>query len=100
MNFYQLYTIVTMDEDKIIAKLLEHDEQLREIKETMATKKELEVIITTQDQIVTSLKRVEEEQTAVLHLVQRINDRLDQHETKIEEHDREINTIKTHLQIA
>lgn len=80
-------------QDKIIKKLIEHDEQLALIREHMVTKDDLRQVTDILEGIATSVKRIEEDHTSVVSWVTRVQERVDSH-------DREINKIKLQLHIA
>ena len=56
-----LYMIDMRKEDKIIQKLIEHDERLERIENEMATKKEVREILDTLDAMTTILKHLDQE---------------------------------------
>ncbi len=82
-----------MSEDKIITKLLEHDEKLAE----MATKNDLskltEEFLSGQDAIMTILKRLDEERAFTHKWVKDI-------EQKVEENTHDLKKIKLQFKIA
>ena len=80
-----------MDEQKAIEKLLEHDRRFDEIGEKFSELNNL--YLTGQDQIMTTLKRMEQELVANIHASHRHQDQLDEHEE-------DIKTIKSALKIA
>ena len=100
-----------MNEDKILNKLEEHSKQIDtiatavvelrvdvdEIKEamltTLATKKDLEAIVTTQDEMLVILKRIDQERL-VAH--KRVTDL----EDKVEENTNDIKQVKVQLKMA
>ncbi|MBU4315557.1 hypothetical protein KJ673_04120 [Patescibacteria group bacterium] len=65
--------------DFLAQKMVEHDEDIKEIKETMATKSDLgqlkSEILEPLDEIMTLLKKHDEEMTMLAHGIQRLDDR-------------------------
>ena len=61
-----------MPEDKIIQKLLEHDERLQLISENMATKADLREVIAGQDKMIGILKRLDQERVFTTEWIRRI----------------------------
>lgn len=80
-------------QDKIINKLIEHDEQLALIREHMVTKDDLRQVTNILEGIATSVKRIEDDHTMTIEWVTRVQER-------VEAHDRDINKIKLQLHIA
>jgi len=82
-----------MQEDKIIEKLIEHDELLKQI----VTKAELADFRLEQtavnDEMLTILKRIDEERYATIEWIRRI-------EQVVEVHERQIQEIKTSLNFS
>lgn len=89
-----------MNEDKIIEKLLEHDEQLREIRETMFTKAEGERILQAIDNLTLMVKKIHEDHVFALEWVKRLQDKVDQQEALLQSQEEEIRKIKMKLQVA
>lgn len=81
-----------MSEDKIIQKLLEHDEQLSRI----VTKDEFsdfrKETLQNQEEMITILKRLDQERIFTIEWVKRI-------EKEVEEHRQEIEKIKLKLKV-
>ena len=82
-----------MSEDKVIQKLLEHDERFDRIEKNMVTKTEIGGITDTLEEIVTIVKRLDQERIFTAEWVKRI-------EREVEQHSREITKMKQVLKIA
>lgn len=82
-----------MDEERIVKKLLEHDEKLAEL----VTRREFDAFrgeyLQGQDEIMTILKRLDQERIFTAQWVKRI-------ERQVEEHTEQIKQIKLQLNIA
>lgn len=82
-----------MPKDKIILKLLEHDERLERIEgkvDSMITRKEY---LQGYDEMITILRRLDQERIFTIEWVRRM-------EKEVEEHRRAINKIKQTLKIT
>ena len=82
-----------MEEEKIIKKLLDHDEQLKFIRDNMVTKHELKGLSEGQDRMITILERLDQERVFTNEWIKRM-------ERSTEEQQIEIKKIKQHLKIA
>lgn len=82
-----------MDEDKIILKLIEHDEALKEIREHMFTKEESKQLFGALEDITTIIKTIREEQVFSIEWMKRMQDLVDRHE-------QELQKIKFQLKMA
>lgn len=82
-----------MNEDKIIAKLLEHDEQLKDIREKMVTKDDYRKHTELLETIASTVKITRQEQIALADWVKRLD-------KKVEVHDKDIKKVKVQLKIA
>lgn len=80
-----------MNEDKIIAKLLEHDEKFDGVAQELS--KFREEFLSGQDAMMTILKRLDEERVFTHKWVKEI-------ETKVEENTQELKKLKLQLNIA
>lgn len=80
-----------MNENKIIQKLIEHDEALREIKENMATKADIRDIGVTLDKVMAILKKLDEERMSTVQWVQRVEDVVKGHSTAIKQIQEKLN---------
>ncbi len=93
-----------MNEEKIIAKLVDHDEQLREIKDNMVTKNELaefkDEYLQGQDEMMTILKRLDEDRIFTHRWVDRIESDLEHTKSRVAQSEDEISKLKTDLKIA
>lgn len=75
-----------MDEDKVILKLIDHDERLKRIEENMATKNDIANLLVGQDKMMQILLRVDQERIFT--------------NEKIKQLEADVKTIKLQLQIA
>ncbi|KKS34025.1 MAG: hypothetical protein UU95_C0018G0001 [Parcubacteria group bacterium GW2011_GWC2_42_12] len=82
-----------MNEDKIINKLLEHDEELRKIRENMLTREDGRKLFDILEDMATRVKRIDEDRVLTHQWVKRIED-------KVESHDKMIDKIKMQLKIV
>lgn len=89
-----------MNEDLVIKKLLEHDERLQRIEETMATKDNIRGLLDGQDQMMVILKRLDEERVFTYEMVKRIEGRVDFLEKESGTQRQELNRVKLQLNIA
>lgn len=89
-----------MNEDKIIEKLLEHDDQLREIRETMFTKADGERMLQAIDGLTQMVKKIHEDHVFALEWLKRLQDRVDQQEERLKAQEEEIKKLKLKLQVA
>lgn len=81
-----------MNEDKIIKKLLEHDEELKNIRENMLTREDGRKLFDTLEDIATRVKRIDEDRILSYQWIKRI-------EEKVDLHDEMLNKIKIHLNV-
>jgi len=72
-----------MNEDKIITKLIEHDEALREIKENMATKIDISRVTETLDKAMGILKKLDEDRLFTVEWIKRVEDLVETHSIAI-----------------
>lgn len=103
-----------MNEDKIITKLIEHDDSLGKIVtkliehddrlERMETKMDgfltKEEYMNGQDKIMAILLRLDEERIFTMEWVKKIEREVEEQKIKTDEHEEVLNRIKTRLQIA
>lgn len=82
-----------MDEDKIITKLLEHDERLERIEENMFTKEDSRKMMELLEGIATVCKNIQEDHVFAIEWIKRL-------QTKIDQQENEIHAIKARLQMA
>ncbi|MCL5666426.1 MAG: hypothetical protein M1383_01505 [Patescibacteria group bacterium] len=66
-----------MDENKVLQKLIEHDEQLADIKERMATKDDIREIRQVMDKAMTILERLDQERVFTVEWIRRIEGDVD-----------------------
>ena len=90
-----------MDEDKVIKKLIEHDELLRPLCEDVkALKTDVKNIANNQEQMITILKRLDEDRIFTHEWVKRLEKDVEDTKVKTQEHEVEIKKMKTQLNIA
>ena len=89
-----------MNEDKIIEKLIDHEEQLSEIKQRMATKEDIHEVMQTQDEMMTILKRLDEDRVFTHKWVDRIESDLEQTKSRVAQSEEELSKLKADLKIA
>jgi len=90
-----------MDEDKVIKKLIEHDELLKPLCEDMkGAKEKVQAIADNQEQMITILKRLDEDRVFTHAWVSRMEKDVEQIKVKTQEHEVEIKKMKTQLNIA
>ena len=82
-----------MNEDKIIQKLLEHDERFDKIDEEMVKKTDIREVMNTLEEVATIVKRLDQERIFTTEWIKRI-------EEKVEQDSLEIVKIKQVLKIA
>jgi len=88
-----------MDEDKIILKLIEHDERFERIEDGvkgMVTKKEFTNAF---EEIMTILKRLDEERPFTYAWSRRVEDEVNTMKEVSERHERELTRVKQELHI-
>lgn len=81
-------------------KFLEHDEQLEFIKENMATKEEMGEIKISLDKVLEIATRLDEERLATYQWIKRIETGVEQHGKELEKQKAEIKKIKLKLKVA
>ncbi len=72
-----------MNEQKIVEKLLEHDDELRWIRENMATKDDIHGMMSVLDAQTVILKRLDEERIFSNSRTRRLEDRVDDHDMQL-----------------
>lgn len=82
-----------MNEDKVIQKLVEHDDRLERIENAMMTKADGQKIMQTLDEVVIIVKKIREDHVFALEWLKRLQD-------KVDSQDEEIRKIKMQLKIA
>jgi DNA anti-recombination protein RmuC len=87
-----------MNEDKIIEKLIEHDERFDKIDQKMDTFKE--EILQGQDEIIRIVKRLDEDRVFTHKWVERIESELEDTKMKVSKQETEIQEVKAQLHIA
>jgi len=78
--------------DRIIKKIIDHEEHLARIEETIATKNDMNRVMNVLDEIVTITKRLDQERVFSIEWVRRV-------EQEVKKHTREITKIKRTLKI-
>lgn len=73
-----------MQEDKIIQKLIEHDEKLNNITDKMMLKEDSRKIMETLEDIATRVKRIDEDRVFSYQWIKRIEDRMEIHEKDLQ----------------
>lgn len=81
-----------MNEEKIINKLLEHDEEFRKIRESILTREDGRKLFDILEDMATRVKRIDEDRILTYQWIKRI-------EEKVELHDEMLNKIKIHLNV-
>ena len=66
-----------MNEDKIIQKLLEHDSHLQCIKEQMATKNDVRLLMSTLDSLQFICKKIQEDHFFTIEWLKRLQKQVD-----------------------
>ena len=82
-----------MDENKVIQKLVDHDEQLSFIRENMATGSDVREIKSVLESLVTIVKKIDEDHTFAVEWLKRL-------QTQVEKQEEDIRLIKLKLQMA
>jgi hypothetical protein len=82
-----------MNEDKLIRKLLEHDDRLDRIERNMASKDDVRRMTDLLEGIATICKNIQEEHTFAVEWVKRL-------QTQVERQEEDIRQIKLRLQIV
>ena len=82
-----------MNEDKIIQKLIEHDEQLIEIQEKLKDIPSRDELFGKFDQVLTILDRLDQERIFTVEWIKRL-------ETQVKENTSDIQHLKQHLKVA
>lgn len=79
--------------DKIIKKLIEHDDRLEKIENTMATKDDINRVMNSLDEVLTISRRLDQERIFTQEWIKRI-------EQEVSDHTKEISKLKRTLKIA
>ncbi|MBI4281107.1 hypothetical protein HY628_02840 [Candidatus Uhrbacteria bacterium] len=82
-----------MNEDLIIKKLIDHDEQLLYIREHMVTKGDISKVTELLEWLVTAVKKIQDDHTFAIEWLKRLQDQFDRQ-------DEEIRKIKLLLKLA
>lgn len=82
-----------MNEDKIIKKLIEHDDRLERIEETMATKKGIDRVMNVLDEVLTINRRLDQERIFT-------NERIKHLEEDVRRNTKDIVKLKNILKVA
>jgi len=86
-----------MNEDKILQKLSEHDEQLEFIHENMVTRDEF---LSSQDKMMVILMRLDEERIFTNAWISKFEKEVNEQKDKIQEHEEVLSRIKLELHIT
>jgi chromosome segregation ATPase len=87
--------------EKISVKLIEHDELLKPLCEDVKTlKTDIKNIANNQEQMITILKRLDEDRIFTHEWVRRLEKDVEDTKAKTQEHEVEIKKMKTQLNIA
>ena len=89
-----------MNEDKVIQKLVEHDERLDRIEKNMVTKDDYKKHTELLESIVTIVKKTQEDHSFSIEWVKRLQSQVDHQEQGSRKHEDEIHKIKMQLKIA
>lgn len=82
-----------MNEDKIIQKLIEHDEQFEDLKGKINDLPTRQEFLQKEDEIIKILNRLDQERIFTMQAIKRI-------EVEVEQHSQEIKQIKQQLKLA
>ena len=80
--------------EKHTQELLEHDEELKYIREQMATKDDMEKLLVAQDEMLVILKRLDEERISTTERIKRIEKYMEQQNKKLKTHDSLLHKLK------
>ena len=89
-----------MNEDKIIQKLIEHDEQLKDIRASISTKDDIRELKLLIEEVVVITKKIREDHIFALEWLKRLQDKVDEQDKALRQQHDEIRKIKTQLQMA
>lgn len=73
-----------MNEDAVIQKLLDHDQQFQEIRSAMATKDDIRELKELVEEVVTITKKIREDHVFALEWLKRLQDKVDRQEEQIQ----------------
>jgi len=82
-----------MDENKVLQKLIEHDERFDRLKQTLADKASFSTFNEKMDKAIVILQRLDQERIFTQEWVRRV-------EAEVERHTQEINKVKQQLNIV
>lgn len=82
-----------MNEDKIIKEIIDLKEEVRDIREMMATKDDIRQIMSVLETLVTAVKKIQEDHVFAVEWLKRLQARVDQQ-------DEEIRRIKLQLKMV
>lgn len=93
-----------MNEDKIIIKIIQLEEDVSLIKEELfgvgGVKNLVHTVIENQDHIIGMLKHMTTEMAATNHALRRHEDRIETAENRMDKLEKDVGQIKMHLQLA
>ena len=87
-----------MNEDKVIQKLFEHDDQFAQVREEVGDLRR--EVLHNLDGMMVILKRLDEERIFTYEMVKRIEGRVDAHDQEIQKTKQEVLKLKTRLNVA
>lgn len=87
-----------MNEDLVIQKLMEHEEKLELIFDTMATKDDINRIMGTLDDMTSILRRLDQERIFTNEHFKRVDNRLDSSEEKTSKLEKRVDKIELQFQ--
>lgn len=88
------------DLNRVINKLLDHDDKLDWLKDNMVTKEEFRKFLDSQDKVTTMLERLDQERIFTNRNVGRHEEKIEFYDIKIEQHETDIRRIKGVLKLA
>jgi len=89
-----------MNEDLIIQKIIKLEEDMKEVKETMATKMDIKELLDGQDKMIRILERVDQERVFTNSRMERFETQGSNGEERIMKLEKDVQAIKQHLQLA
>lgn len=100
----RIYTWLYMNEDKIIEKIINLEEDVSIIKEKLSSMDGkmglLDTVIEGQDHIIGMLKHMTTEMAATNHALRRHEDRIETAENRMDKLEKDVGVIKMHLHLA
>lgn len=93
-------TDLKSSQQNIVQKLVEHDDRLDRIEQTMATKDDINRLTGSIENLTTVVKQVREDQLFIIEWIKRLQSQIDDQQKVINQQAEEIRKIKLHLQLA